>query len=92
MTDKPRKKRLTKDQIKIKELENQINILKFKVKEAELKHLPPVTEWAMDVANKTLVEKLRTQTDEERIKLLKNWFGEMVIDDNQINQEEQDNG
>jgi len=91
MSDKPRK-RLTSDQKRIKELENQISILQFKLKQNEIDKLPPVTEWAMDVANKALVEKLRTQTDEERIKLLKNWFGEMVIDDSQNNQEEQDNG
>jgi len=77
MSDKPRKKRLTEDKKRIKELENQINILQFKLKQKDIDLLPPVQDWAMDMQNKVLVDKLRKQSDEQRIQTLKQFFGEI---------------
>jgi hypothetical protein len=62
---------------KIKELENSIAILEFKLKEKEISLLPPVDQWAMDSLNKCLVEKLKKQSDEHRLATIKQFFGEI---------------
>jgi len=71
------RKRLTSDQKRIKELENQINILHFKLKQVEIEKLPPMDAWAADALNKVLVDKLRKQSDEQRLVTIKQFFGEI---------------